>query len=42
MKNVLDASHCESVNEVIELMKKDTKRRKSVCFKVKKWFKKMF
>lgn len=41
-QNILDASQCESFDEVIELMEKDIKRRKSVSFKVKKWFKKMF
>ena len=40
--NVLDASMCESFNEIIDLMEQDVKRRKTVSFKVKKWFKKMF
>lgn len=41
-KNILDASKCENFNEVIELMEKDVKRRNSIGFKVKKFFKKMF
>lgn len=40
--NILDASVCESFNEIIDLMEQDMKRRKTVSFKVKKWFKKMF
>lgn len=40
--NILDASMCESFNEIIDLMEQDMKRRKTVSFKVKKWFKKMF
>ena len=39
--NILDASMCESFNEIIDLMEQDVKRRKTVSFKVKKWFKKM-
>lgn len=42
MKNILDASKCETFNEIIELMEKDIKHRKSIGFKVKKFFKKMF
>lgn len=42
MKNILDASKCETSNEVIELMQKDVKRRNSISFKIKKFFKKMF
>ena len=41
-KNILDASKCESFNEIIDLMEQDVKRRKTIGFKVKKWFKKMF
>lgn len=40
--NILDASMCESFNEIIDLIEQDMKRRKTVSFKVKKWFKKMF
>ena len=40
--NTLDLTKCESVNEMIELMQKDIKRRKSIGFKIKKFFKKMF
>ena len=42
MKNTLDLTKCESVNEVIEQMQKDIKRRNSIGFKIKKFFKKMF
>ena len=42
MDKILDASNCESFNEIIEVIEQDMKRRKSVSFKVKKWFKKMF
>lgn len=42
MKKILDASKCENFNEVIELMEKDIKRRNSIGFKIKKFFKKMF
>lgn len=42
MKKVLDASNCKNLNEIIDLMESDIKRRKSICFKVKKFFKKMF
>lgn len=41
-KNILDASKCETSNEIIDLMMKDVKRRNSISFKVKKFFKKMF
>ena len=40
--NTLDLTKCESVNEMIELMQKDIKRRNSIGFKIKKFFKKMF
>ena len=40
--NILDASKCETSNEIIELMQKDIKRRNSICFKIKKFFKKMY
>ena len=40
--NILDASMCESFNEIIDLMEQDVKRRMTVSFKVKKWFKKLF
>ena len=42
MNKILDASNCESFNEIIGVIEQDMKRRKSVSFKVKKWFKKMF
>lgn len=42
MKKILDASKCENFNEVIELMQKDIKRRNSIGFKIKKFFKKIF
>lgn len=41
-QNILDASKCETSNEIIELMEKDMKRRKSIGFKIKKFIKKMF
>ena len=41
-QNILDASKCETSNEVIDLMMKDIKRRNSIGFKIKKFFKKMF
>lgn len=41
-KNILDASKCENFNDVIDLMQKDIKRRKSIGFKIKKFFKKLF
>lgn len=41
-KNVLDATQCETIDQLIELMQKDVKRRKSISFKVKKFFKKLF
>ena len=41
-QNILDVSKCETSNEIIELMQKDIKRRNSIGFKIKKFFKKMF
>ena len=41
-QNILDASKCETSNDVIDLMMKDIKRRNSIGFKIKKFFKKMF
>ena len=40
--NTLDLTKCESTNEMINLMQKDIKRRRSICFKIKKFFKKIF
>ena len=40
--NTLDLTKCESTNEMIDLMQKDIKRRRSICFKIKKFFKKIF
>lgn len=40
--NTLDLTKCESVNEMIELMQKDIKRRNSIGFKIKKFFKNIF
>ena len=40
--NTLDLTKCESVNEMIELMRKDIKRRNSIGFKIKKFFKNIF
>ena len=40
--NALDLTKCESANEMINLMQKDIKRRKSICFKIKKFFKNIF
>ena len=40
--NPLDLTKCESTNEMIDLMQKDIKRRRSICFKIKKFFKKIF
>ena len=40
--NTLDLTKCESTNEMINLMQKDIKRRNSITFKIKKFFKKMF
>lgn len=41
-KNILDATWCEDPEQLIYVMQKDIKRRKSICFKVKKFFKKLF
>ena len=40
--NTLDLTKCESTNEMIEQMQKDVKRRDSISFKIKKFFKKIF
>ena len=40
--NTLDLTKCESTNEMINLMQKDIKRRRSIGFKIKKFFKKLF
>ena len=42
MKNILDLTKCESVNELIEGIQKDIKRRNSISFKIKKFFKNLF
>ena len=41
-KNVLDAAWCEDNDQLIYAMQKDIKRRKSIWFKIKKFFKKLF
>ena len=41
-KNILDATWCEDNDQLIYAMQKDIKRRKSICFKIKKFFKKLF
>ena len=40
--NTLDLTKCESTNEMINLMQKDIKRRRSIAFKIKKFFKNIF
>ena len=40
--NTLDLTKCESTNEMINLMQKDIKRRRSIIFKIKKFFKNIF
>ena len=40
--NTLDLTTCESTNEMINLMQKDIKRRRSIGFKIKKFFKNIF
>ena len=40
--NTLDLTKCESTNEMINLMQKDIKRRRSIGFKIKKFFKNIF
>lgn len=40
--NTLDLTKCESTNEMINLMQKDIKRRRSITFKIKKFFKNIF
>ena len=40
--NTLDLTKCESTNEMINLMQKDIKRRRSISFKIKKFFKNIF
>ena len=41
-KNILDATWCEDNDQLIYAMQKDIKRRKSIGFKIKKFFKKLF
>lgn len=40
--NILDATWCEDNDQLIYAMQKDIKRRKSIGFKIKKFFKKLF
>ena len=40
--NALDLTKCENKKEMIDLMQKDIKRRNSITFKIKKFFKKIF
>lgn len=41
-KNILDATWCEDNDQLIYAMQNDIKRRKSIGFKIKKFFKKLF
>ena len=42
MKTILDASNCNTNEEIINLIEKDIKRRHSIGFKIKKFFQRVF